>query len=104
MSEFKILWCMYNQIENLKLNCPSLNVMSFKCNNIKNINFDCPFLTHLTCAFNPLTNLHGLEFCSNLNSITISPDQEHFLTTIKVHFPEIEIEINDKKIKSINSP
>jgi hypothetical protein len=50
----------------LKLKCPAIKFIHCHCNLLTNLELDFPFLNGLRCYDNPLTDLHGLEFCDRL--------------------------------------
>lgn len=85
------LWCRFNLLTVLELICPSLKRLDCSHNRLSGLELDCPFLKRIDCSCDHLTDLNGLEFCSELEKLECSWKQRKSAEILKIHLPRLKI-------------
>lgn len=117
----RILWCHGNSLTRMELKCPLLKTLHCFNNNltelklvqpclenlhcwgrtITRLELDCPSLQVLDCsgAMSPphtsLTDLNGLEYCSELRYLICSRSLEASANLLQFHLPNLRIELRN---------
>jgi Leucine-rich repeat (LRR) protein len=79
------LVCLFNELTELKLNCPSLQILNCYCNRLTNLELNCPSLQNLNCAENNLTKLK-----LNCPSLQILNCSRNNLTKLKLNCSSLQ--------------
>jgi hypothetical protein len=84
-----------SQITDMYLNCPSLTSMHCTSSQLAKLELFCPRLQELVCFGNPLNNLNGIEFCSELKILVCSSSLIESVKILQSHIPDIRVSYVD---------